>query len=659
MKKLKVFFTVLFGVSLFALSAQENYSSTWKKLTQYEVDLTSYEKDAEAEALVIYETGNSSFKGNHTTGNFDLHMQRSVKIKILKQSGLKYANFEIPYYIESNNLEEVSELEAYTYNMDNGKITTTPLEKGNIFTEKINDNWSMKVFAMPNVKVGSIIELRYTIISPYIANIREWNFQKKIPVVESTFRLRVTPYYEYAYIMKGSTSFDVSTSEVDNNEKQFGSLTYREVEFTFGKKNIPAFRDVDFISSERDYMISMNFQLAKVNFPRGGHRNIMTSWSEISNEFLKSDYFGKYVKAAEKAGKKILPELKLDGKTADEQVETIVNHVKDRYRWNNMTSKFSTDKVSDFLKDKTGNSADINLYLLGLLNAAKINATPILTSTRGNGQVSERHPFHKFFNYVIIQVELPNGNTYLLDATEPLLKYDKLPNRCNNVRGLVVYKNSEQWVNILQDELALTEKEFRISFDNNLNSQKNEIAYTAYNHDAFMYRSCYDGESDNLKDLLKKRSVGVSGQITTQNDLSLEKPFVFSFQTETPVEKTSDKLFVTPFLNQSVTETIFTQTTPRTQTIDLIHRHAGKYHSTIVIPEGYVVDFMPKKVERLSGNKMNAKYEAIETNGMVEVTAEYEFYKSQYAAEDYDVLKHLFDAIIKRFNEMIVLKKTI
>ncbi len=653
MMKLLLFITLLFcGTSI--LPAQENFSQQYGKMTQYEINMTSYEKDPDAEAVVIYENGKTSFVRNESEGRFDLVMTKEVKIKILNQAGIKYANFEIPYYLESSTrMEDVESIEAITYNYENGKLTKTELNSKNIFTEKINENWKMKVFAMPNVREGSIIELRYKIVSPYLFNIREWFFQHKIPVVESTFRVSIIPYYEYTYIMKGSTKFDVFNKVEGKDEIRWGELVYRELHYTFGMKNVPAFRDETFITSENDYLISLNFQLSKIHYFRGGYQSIMTTWPDLCNDFLKADYFGKYIKDAEKEGKKIIPTLGLTGKSQEEQIKIISDYVKLGYHWNGQYRKYATGKLSNFMKEKTGSSADLNLFLLGLLKAAKIEAQPILLSTRKNGAVSESHPFEKFFNYVIVRIK--NGEkSQFLDVTERLLVYNELPDRCINVRGLVVEPKSGEWIDIIQDELALTEKKFEIRCQENLETLNSQITYTAFNYDAYNYRTKYNGEESNLKDLLLQRDIKSQGKIDVQNAVELDKPFVFTFQTETTLENNGEKLFIAPFLNQSVTENIFKQTT-RKLPVDLIHRHAAKYHSTIYIPEGYEVNYLPASLNYDGLIILN--YLAKENNGTIEITGDYEFKNSTYNAKDYMKLKSVYNEMIKKFNEMIVLSK--
>ena len=54
---------------------------------------------------------------------------------------------------------------------------------------------------------------------------------------------------------------------------------------------------------------------------------------------------------------------------------------------------FTNKSVKDLLSSKTGNSAEINLFLAGMLNAAGIEAYPVITSTRSNGKIQSDYPF--------------------------------------------------------------------------------------------------------------------------------------------------------------------------------------------------------------------------------------------------------------------------
>lgn len=327
---------LLFGLLLsFNLHAQKvNYTQEPGKVTQYEMSMTEYPQDKDAEAVVLYNLGHYKFTTDDREG-FILQMKTRTKIKILKQAGEKYATFDIPYFIEdSRNMESVIAIKGITYNYEDNVLKKTDLSPKNIFEEKgDNDKWRVKKVALSDVHIGSVIEIEYTISTPFFFNMRTWDFQWKIPVIYSRIDYTAIPYYEYTYILKGTNKFDEFTNNIENQEKRFGNLVYNEKTYNFGMKNIPAFKDEEFITSEKDYRIALNFQMTTFYSPRGGEKKVMSTWPLIIKEFMKHDDFGKYINNSEKEGKKIIPTLNLD--TADKlaQLQTITEYVKQTYNW--------------------------------------------------------------------------------------------------------------------------------------------------------------------------------------------------------------------------------------------------------------------------------------------------------------------------------------
>jgi hypothetical protein len=507
---------------------------------------------------------------------------------------------------------------------------------------------------MPNVKEGSIIEIDYSIESPFIFNLHDWEFQHDIPVISSKLELRIIPYYEYVYIMRGSSKFDEYSQTEQTNDIRWGNLLYREMLIKMGRKNVPAFRDEEFITSPNDYRNMILFQLSRVHYPTGGKNDIMTTWPAMSNDFLKDESFGKYIGAAEKAGKKIIPTLNLNDKTDAEKIQTILKYVKANYNWNGIITKFAGEKAAKVITNKTGNSAELNLLLLALLRQAGIAAKPLMLSTRGHGLIPTDYPFQQFFNYVIVLVE--NGdNKLFLDATEPMLAFNELPTRCINVVGLVIEKNSDKWIGIEHNELSHTEKEFTIGFTEDLSTQKTHVNYTAFSYDAFQYRKIYYGETQRLKEYLEKQGITSPANLKVEYYNDSERPFMFSFDTEATVNGVPDKLFISPFLKLAPQDNIFKQN-KRTLPVDMILRDGGSYKATIEIPAGYKVEYLPKEINH-DGKIVEMHYKAEQHDNSITVEAGYVFKKSIYEAKDYTALKFSYNEVIKVFNEMIVLVK--
>lgn len=652
--KATIFISLLFLISL-SMYTQENYTQEYGKVTQYEMSMTEYPLDKDAEAVVLYDKGEYFFRGNSGRG-FLLYMTRQTKIKVLKQAGISYATFEIPYYIEDRqNSELVEGIEAITYNFEDGKLNKVDLNPKNIFEEKVDNKWSIKKVTLSDVRPGSVIEIKYTISTPFFFNMRRWSFQRKIPVVDSKLRYRAIPYYEYTYLMRGATKFDELQTEASAFDTHFGSLVYKELIYNFGMKNLPAFKDEEFITSEKDYMVALDFQLSKIYYPRGGQKDIITTWPQMCDEFLKDDNFGKYIKDAEKEGKKILPTLALDTEIPLKRTEELAKYVKRMYNWNGDNSKYSSGKLADFLKRKTGNSADINLYLIGLLKAANIDANPVVMSTRGNGIIQSSHPFQQLLDYVLVEVSIDNKK-YYIDATEPLLYFTDLPKRCMSVAGLVVKPKSEEWIFIKQKQLSMTQHSLKVNIFPDQNKIEVNAKYGSIGYNAYFYRNIYLGKDDNLvKYLQNSLKIQTVDSINIETNEDLNKPFKFSFKFDLPLEQSSNKLFINPFCNIQEKDNLFKQSS-RTLPVDLIYLQGNSYVSSFQIPEGYKIDFLPADIS-LSDELISILYNAKVDGNTIYVNASYSLNKNVYEANDYLSLKMSFANMINKFSEMIVLVK--
>ena len=367
MKKIISLSFLLFCIHNF--TPAQNFAYEYGKIGTKEMFFTKYLKDSSAEAVVIFDTGNTNFE--RIENSFDVVSERTTRIKIFSEAGIRWAKVEVPYYQEGNIYEQIEDLEACTYNVDNGRLTRTYLNKADCKDEKINENWKLRKFAMPNVKVGSIIEYRYKLRSQFVFKFRDWKFQWKIPVMFSEYKVSMIPFYEYTWLLQGATKFDSQTTKNDiGTEQQYGPIAYKESLYTFVMKDIPAFKDEEFISSENDYLIKLNFQLCNIHNTNGNVRKILTTWPELIKDLIKEENFGGYIKKSENLSSKLFDVTGLSALNQHEKFDSIMNYVKRNFSWNKNIDKYSSKKASAFIKDKIGNVADINLFTIGLFNGS-------------------------------------------------------------------------------------------------------------------------------------------------------------------------------------------------------------------------------------------------------------------------------------------------
>lgn len=652
MKKFSMLFLFIF-LSFITFAQQEKYSQEFGKVTQHEMVMNEYEDDRDADAVMLYNKGEYFYSPDYKSGSFQLRMKKQVKIKILKQSGVSYADFEIPIFGGNSGWEIIESIEGTTYNY-NQSLTQTKLTSKNIFEEKIDDDTRVKKITFSDVRPGSIIELSYTIVSPYLFNMRKWYFQQRIPVLFSNLKYIAIPYYEYTYILKGTDELDIFNISSPGTDVQFRNLTYKETAYHFGMKNIPAFKDEDFISSIDDYMININFQLSKVNSPTGGSKEIMTTWPNMCDEFIKSDYFGKYINSVEKQASKILGDFDIKDKSAREKIELITEFVKSKYSWNGNKGKFIEFELKDFLKQQSGNAGNINLLLAGLLRSQGIEAYPVVLSTRGNGVISFSYPFQQFLNYTIVLVNI-DDRVILLDATEPLLYYSELPERCMNVYGLVIKPKSEEWITIQQKSSSLLQKNLKLKVNLETNNVQADVIYLATGPDAYRLRSIYQSDTENIAKYLKDREQINATNIKVPETTSLNRPFTFLFQFESMMDSHSDKLFIHPFCSLNLDKNPFKQST-RTLPVDLIYLQGDSYSSRIFIPEGYKIEHIPEE-QSFENDLVSFSYSTTRSEDQISCSARFNVKQFIINPDEYEGFKNDFNRIIKKLSEMVVLVK--
>jgi hypothetical protein len=645
-------FTVL---SVFMLKAQKpNYFKKFGSITQEEVDMKTCSYDASANAVVLFDAGKSSFVRSEE--GYDVLFQRITRIKILSEGGVGYANVEIPFYREGDIYEKVNEISAKTYEITDGHITNiTELDLSTCFNEKTSENWYVKKFALPNVKPGCIIEYTYTIYSQYYFNLRDWEFQWRIPVLYSEYETRMIPFYEYTYILQGRSQLDVYESYEDNSAlpRQYASLEFRDMVYRFGLKNVPAFVDEGYITSISDYIIKIDFQLSGFTNLNGVKIQIMTTWPELVKDYLKNEDFGKYINKSEKSAEKMLIADSILGKPPAQVFRYVVNFAKDNFKWNENNRQFADKSPSEFTREKAGNSAEINLWLVGALRVAGIEAYPVLLSTRSHGRIYKDYPFSHSFNFVVACAYI-DGKPILADATDPFTAEDDISVNCLNDAGLLVDKVNLKWLSLQSPELS--KSNIYIKFDSVAIDPRVLVATSATNYEAARLRNSYADNTDELiSDLNKKMYLVDNSSVKINNSKKRSNYFSYNYIVNTKVEKLNNKLYISPFLAEVYDDNPLKQKT-RNYPVDLTYPVNRTYKAEIVIPPGYKVDFLPEK-STLNDELFELNYFVEELYGSVHVSFSYTFKQAKYQVENYGRIKAFFDRIVKKGNEKIVLVK--
>lgn len=651
MKKITfiLYVTILF-ISI-SLNGQDNFE--YGKITQEEFDMKSYPKDKNADAVVLFDIGKSHFE--QTESGFKVVYERHTRIKILSNSGVKWSEIDIPYYQQGTIFEEIKDLEGITYNFDEKTyVKKSDLNVKNSFDEKINNNWKQKRFAMPDTKEGSIIEYRYKIYSEYMFNLRDWEFQWEIPVIYSKYIVGMIPFYEYTWLFQGSSKFDEKKTYVDTWEHRIGGVTYKNNFYEFVMKNVPAFNDEDFITSKNDFIMKIDFQLSRVNHIGGGYEDVMTTWEGLNKELISSKEFGNYISKSEKLGQKNSEVQEFKSLANDKKFNSIIDYVKNNYKWNGYNDKFASKTPADFEKQKTGNSADINLYTIGLLRSVGIQANPVLISTRSHGKVKYDYPYLNFFNYVAIIANVDSKNI-ISDATDDMCLNNRVPERCINNKGLIVEKDQANWVSMETLSPSNNNTIVVCSFDQTNTIQAN-ITKVGTEYEALKFKSMFGEEVKKIKDNYKSQTYEIVDSTLKIGDIkNTNKSYAFSFNVTSTPELINNKMYINPFLGLNLSENPLKKS-ERTYPIDMIYPKRTTFTSIIKVPKEWVVDYLPE-TSKVENDLFSLDYNIVSADGEINISFSYYFKKSIYPENNYLLMKSYFNDIISKGNDRIVLSK--
>jgi hypothetical protein len=656
---------LIIGLLLSQFAYSQKQKIEFGKISQEEIEMKSYEKDKEAKAVILFDKGKSIFFD--TDNGYNIRFTRHKRIKIFDKSESRYAEVSIPYYVDGYGKTEIVEsIEAITYNVIDGRLTQKRLDLSTVYEERINERWYNKKFVFPDAQDGAILEYRYVLETPFHFNLPDWTFQDKIPTIYSEYQVSMIPFYEYVFLVQGISRFDYQNSIVAKEKRTWGSVNksygqnvasgveFQDYMHTYALKDVSAFKDESYISSINDYIIKMDFQLAKFHSPTRGASNIISTWPDLNESLLKHEKFGKYLKSSSKIAKKVLSEdLNIGNEKDRKKAKQIIEYVKSSFEWNGYYGKYASQSAKDFFNKKSGSDADINLFMIALLNEAGIKTEPLILSTRNHGKIPNDYPFDHFTNYVIALVNA--DSPYLADGTEDLLPYNKLPIRCNNEKGLIVEKtDTPRWISLDNSVFSIEKNRVTMRLDTVSMDIIAQVSIQNTEYESYSARNRFKNDSLKIKEYYSDRIGDIRKSKTIGYD-RIEFPYAMHFETMYETEKLGNNVVIKPFLNLPLSKNNLTQK-KRTYPVDFVYPWENIFESTLEIPSNFSIADIPTGY-KLDNDlaEINLNYSL--DNNILIVKGNYKFKSSTYMASEYSRIKYYLDQIVREFNKPIILEK--
>jgi len=365
------------------------------------------------------------------------HEDDYIRIKILTEEGRKYADVDIPFFKES---EDIVNVRARTIHPDGaiinfeGKVYEKAIEKGR------SSHYLAKTFTLPDVEVGSIIEYYFTYdLREHYVYDSHWILSSDLFTKSARFSLK--PYSAYYSTMQLRwTWHDLPTGSVP---KQGPDRIVR-----MEASNIPAFQTEDFMPPANELKSRVDFIYTEELL----EANLDKFWKNVGKkrDGQLESFVGKH-RAMEEAVAQIVspndpPEVKL--KKIYDRVQQIRNK---SYELEKTEQEVKREKekpvenVEELWKRGYGDGRQLTWLYLALVRAAGFEAYGCWVSGRREYFFSPKSMEPGKLNSNVVLVKL-NGKDLYFDPGAEFTPFGLLEWPETGVVGLRLDKDGGAWI---------------------------------------------------------------------------------------------------------------------------------------------------------------------------------------------------------------------
>ena len=673
----KSYFMTCIMICLLTAGFSQPEKVRFGRVSDEEMDMKYYDPDPSAEALIIFDYGTTELSYNEKKGHFEIRYTRHIRIKVFTKDGLDWADFKIPLHSSGTLSENLGRLRGFTFNKVNGKTEREKLNTSDVIEEVSSSSLKYKVFTMPRVTEGSVLDVHYEISSDYLFELVGWSFQHTIPCLNSVYQTIIPEYYNYRNTVSGYENVLVEKSSANRNilysyrttarggmgstesRREQGSLQYSVDITKYTADNIPALPNEAFVDNRRNYTTRVDFELLSYRFPDGTQRQFSTNWDNIVRELLDHSNFGGQLSGTRYIRDDIQKQIE-EIQDSEEQLIAVFRFIRSKISWNERHRMFTNRGARQAYREGRGNSAEVNINLINALRELGFDATPVVLSTRSNGRILPHQVTYSGFNHVIALVRA-GGKQYLMDATSDFPDPFVLPTQCLNGKGRIVDIAANNWIDLdqLPVSRSITIINSSITNNNQFTGSVNTLhsGYTAVGK--YSQNKTESRREDFVKDLQKRFENAEIELENAEMDPNSRNQFasVFSFTNDESAAFAGDMVYINPTVGFEFDLNPFRQHI-RKLPVNFTYPVDIQYSNRITIPEGYAIEGLPDNLNiALPDGDCRFLFSSSMMNNEAVINARLMINRIIYAPEEYQSLKAFFDAVIKKQEEKLILNK--
>jgi hypothetical protein len=708
----KSFFLLIAIVFIFKCAQGQNPPIEWGVVPKVQLEMKEYGLNPKTHAVILCDYGKIYFD----IYKYELRSfyERHVRIKILTEEGLKYAKIEIPY-MGKEEYEKILGLKAETINQnEKGEPVITKMITKDAMIERTDDRWRKLKFTLPDVKVGSVIEYAYKMVSLDFVKFDDWYFQNSIPTLWSELRLKMPETFNYLLFVQREDLLCSNDKNIIYQKLGYTNVPYWDINYDMSggytnsvqielttnqrrlaMKDLPGYetqpfsKDPDagrakvtmhlqeaqvfnfrvavttnrwekmtrslFLTTLNDYFSMSRRQWQSVSnaIPYYIYR-FPESWEVLNKRLLKDDAFSlKLIKHWKYEN--LLDSITINSGEPKQRMIAIYDYVRKNIHWDGNYSVIPLKKVADIYKTKKGSSSEVNFLLIYLLQHAGLQADPIITSTCSNGPVRKEYPTTKMLNQCIASVRC-EGQTYLLDATDPLRPFNYLDKNDMNESGWRVSKLNPGWIEILPPSASNESETVNLTMNNAEITGNVDISSEGYFGLEKRTIIAKTGKEVHQYNLKKDLSDWKINNFTISNEKEIDQPLKVSLQISMVINSKVDSLILKPSLTNVLIKNELKDQF-RESPVWFGNTIEKNFSYTLKLDKNYTVVHIPQTVRfHVLNNLGTFDYKATLNENILNYSAILKINKAEFFLEEYSDLKQFFEIIENKLSEVIVLK---
>jgi Domain of Unknown Function with PDB structure (DUF3857) len=597
-----------------------------------------YEKDANAEVLFDRAKVRFSMDGTITE-------ERHKRVKIFNEKGKDYGSVKIEYD-NMYGVDHILNIEAETINLDKGKIVLSKIDPKLIYAQHTDKTKDAILISFPDIKPGSVIEYRYTLIRNVNTNLPAWYFQTDIPTRYSEFDFFFASRLQFKAFTRVNQPFSKDTVSI-------GGHVWVAINMLSSKKEA-------YMRADGDALQSVSLLITALRDYDGINHELIDTWAKegkvLANE---KDYYKELDQHL--SGEDTLIKQAATLKTADEKIAYLFKAVKNTMSWNGYPNWGSRDGIKNAWKKRVGNSAEVNAVLYHLLKKSGIKAYPMLVSTRENGLLQPDFVDKFQLDNLVTYVPVDTSKYYILDATGKYNTYNQIPYNLLNSYGLYLNKENDKYEMIYIEsktparEVILIDAE--ISPDAKMKGT-GQVASFKYNRtkNLELYKTLGDQKfteylTDNDNNI-KISNLKLDNMLV--DTLPLQQNFDFTYE----LNNSDNYIYFTPNIFTPLHDNPFLSE-ERSAEIDFGYGNDHVITGSFKMPAGYDIESLPKNQTIVMTDKSIRFKRLLEKHdGYISLHYEINIKRTRYLKSEYPDLHAFFKKMYEMLNEQIVLKKT-